>query len=187
MAPKSKTDCPCEVLLKAREDMGAMSDAYHQLANECEKLMASQGDRRGMRRVFYKCYYPQNRVGRLISFFGNGPISHVSFVFPKPTDIGVMARPGEYRYIDCTLEEYRTMVAFAFSTVGSKYDKPGIMGFVTRKRMEDPEKWFCSENLSTIALRGGHPLSHKHPSSIDPTDCWASVGGTPCDKSAVMV
>ena len=208
MDPKPKTECPYKELLNEKRANADMSAAYHQLANECEKMMAQLGNRRGMRRVFYKCYFSQNRTGRFISWFNNGPISHVSFIFPKATDVGktmlweieadskagviehphdVDTRKGDYRYIDCTIEECRKMSAFAMSLVGKKYDKPGILGFVTRTRMEDPDKWFCSELLAAVTASGDHPLSYRHPATVNPTDCWASVGGTPCPKEAVTV
>ena len=207
IAAKNKK-CPCAELLHEKKTNDALSETYHQLARECELLMAKLGDRRAVRRVFYKCYNPTSLIGKIINRFSFGQnISHVSFIFPRPgkeafvlwevealSKEGVVGhehhpdqREGDYRYIDVTLEDYRKMMAAALSIVGKKYDKPGIWGMLVRKRREDPDKWFCSEALSWITKQGNNPLTHKPDYTVDPNDCWASTTGTPCTKAEVII
>lgn len=159
-------------------------------------------------RVYWKCYHPQNRVGRIIDWFTNGEnTSHVSLVFPRRMSdwsyvlweveadskegvIGhkhsVWKREGEYRYVDLYEYEYRILLATALGMVGKQYDKPGILGFVTRTRREDPNRWFCSELVAYIMRKAGHQLSYKPSWKVTPADCWASVAGTPCTAQSVV-
>ena len=159
-------------------------------------------------RVYWKCYHPQNWAGRFIDWFTHGEnTSHVSIIFPKMLNetsfvlweveadskkgvIGhrhnVWDRDGEYRYVDLMEYEYRILGATALKLVGKKYDKPGIIGFVTRTRREDPARWFCSELVAHVLRKAGKPLSYKPSWKVTPTDCWASVAGTPCTPQSVV-
>ena len=155
------------------------------------------------RRVYVMGYYPKNFFGRFEVWFcnaiGRDAASHVSFLFPKSTDIGAQVlteieaitpvivehpfRPktskGLMYYCDVTEQEFRTMVNVARSLVGRDYDKPGILGFVTRSRKQDPTKWFCSELVSHVFKMGGHPLSRKPDWKMTPFDVVTSEILTP--------
>lgn len=202
--------CPCEKVTRLVQTNSGLSDAIHQMANECEKLRAEQGDARGLRRVYTKEYYAKGRMGRLIARFTNsGNVSHVpTLIYGKTVDVGKKelweieadgkegvighahdktARAGSYYYADVTLEQFKMLVAAAESLVGSEYDKPGILGFVTRKRMEDPYKWFCSESQAWVMRQAGLELSRKPAWKMTPYDCVSSIRWTPCESEEVEV
>ena len=201
--------CPCDKMVQLVKTNGSLSDAMHQLANECEKLRAAQGDLRGMRRIYTKGYHAKGGMGRLISWFNNsGGISHVpTLIYSRTVDLGSKvlweieadskkgvighehdkaARSGDYYYCEVTIEQYRMIVAAAEGLVGKRYDKPGIMGFVTRKRMEDPERWFCSESQAHVMEQGGMPISRKPAWKTAPYDCVSSIRWTPCKQEEVV-
>lgn len=203
------TVCPCDKMVRLVDTNGCLSDAMHQMAGECERLRAERGDPRGIRRVYTKGYHAKGGMGRLISWFNNsGGISHVpTLIYPKTVDVGRKvlweieadsksgvighehdkeARSGDYYYCEATIEQFRKLVSVAEGLVGRRYDKPGILGFVTRKRMEDPGRWFCSESQAYVMERGGLPLSRRPAWKTTPYDCVSSIRWTPCRKREVV-
>lgn len=195
--------CPCARLTTAE-------DAAHMLGNECEKLMAERGDRRGMRRLYMKAYRADSAIGRIIAKFTfnrKSKICHVStLIYSKQTDIGRIelfeieatsrdnvhehvhdkdARDGDYFYMDVTLEQFRHIVARAKSIVGCKYDRIGNLGFVTRTRIENPYKWFCSESQAWV-FETDAPISRMPAYKHTPYGCSTSIAWTPCSKEEVV-
>lgn len=209
MAQPLKSDCPCERMLRVTEANNSLSDSLHQLAHECEKLRALQGDSRGIRRVYVKGYFAKNRIGRLIRWHTYAErTSHVSVIFPKPVDLGRMelyeveadgklgvighphdkdARAGDYYYCDMTIEQYRAFVGIALSLVGKEYDRAGIKAFIFRSRRHDPDKWFCSELDGHCFRQVDLPLSRKPDYVLSPYDVITSIRLTPCSKEEVGV
>lgn len=199
-------ECPCKKLVDA-------NDAVHQLAHECERMAAANGDTRGIRRVYMKAYYPDSLVGRIISRFTwskekKRKFCHVStLIYPKTIDIGVKelweiestnkkgvhehahdlnARAGEYFYMDLTIEQYRNVVARGTQILGCKYDRPGNLGFVLRRRIEDPERWFCSESQAHT-FEVDAPFIRKPAYKVNPYDCVTSMIWTPCSRDEVLI
>ena len=107
--------------------------------------------------------------GRLIRWHERGEASHSSIIFVDKTTSeavleihaaegwGVVAtEPGVLAHKNGRVEMRRVLDSPATSTalrklrprLGDDYEKP--KGFVTKSRMEDPTKWFCSELADDI-------------------------------------
>lgn len=198
-APESLTEA-IQFLDILDRQLECLSECVHDVDAECQRLNAvhKRYRQRFMKPVFIKTYHATNWIGMLIAKFTNAEyhISHVQPIIPVHTvddgwvmyelqidpDNGVVFRPhdpdwrdGIYQITYVTTEERRFMEQACREIDGKKYDKPGLRGFVTRRRSEDPGKWFCSEGTSFVFRRGRRSLSHKPDCLLSPYDCYASV------------
>ena len=47
--------------------------------------------------------------------------------------------------------------------LGARYDLRGVLGFVSRRRVENPNWWFCSEAMLRVFEYAGNPLFYELP------------------------
>lgn len=62
-----------------------------------------------------------------------------------------------------------TLLAEMRSEVGKGYDFTGIFGFISRRRSEKPDRWFCSELIFAKLARAGCLALNAPAHKVDPT------------------
>ena len=60
--------------------------------------------------------------------------------------------------VPCLDKQWEIFYSFLLHQVGKKYDKMGILGFMTRAKSQHPDKWFCSELVFAAAKEAGIDL-----------------------------
>jgi hypothetical protein len=63
-------------------------------------------------------------------------------------------------------EDYNYVIEWCNENDGLDYDKPGILGFILRRRMDREDAWFCSEALVEVGLGTKRPLLTPPDSSL---------------------
>ena len=113
-------------------------------------------------------YQTKGLIGSLIRWQTRSRYSHASLLFDKTIIIeshfktGVISRSVEECDLDahaCTFEisednEFK-IKKWADETIGYKYDWQAILRFLSRRRMTNDFKWFCSEHVFEALLQGG--------------------------------
>lgn len=123
-------------------------------------------------------YKGKGTGGAFIKRFTFGKYSHVSLVFTHDdgyveeiesiqgegvhSKIFSMDENPDMFYVPCTKKQAHDVYREATRLVGCKYDWAGIWGFVTRKKKENPDKWFCSE-LVAHCLKEADIVLHNLP------------------------
>jgi hypothetical protein len=138
-------------------------------------------------------------VSHLIEWKGDSEISHVNVVTPDGKllgslmDGGVQIRPADYEKfalqirvtIPVTDQQYDAFWKDAYSTVGEKYDKAGIVGIALARNISTPGENFCSE-WGTRRVNQNSPAHilwiAKDPSKIDPETLRLLVTAIPGAK-----
>jgi hypothetical protein len=126
----------------------------------------------------------------LIKWFTFGEISHVSGVFEyanhPPEEFESIQGKGVCHHAPT---EGKAFVAFhapltpdelerAFElaqSIHGKYDWAGIWGFMRRKRVHNPLKWFCAEYWAYILWKSKYPLSRREPYRETPSSICESL------------
>ena len=131
-----------------------------------------------MKLAFYKGR--EDLYDRLISWWTQGPYSHVELVISdnccmssSPRDGGIRfknidLRPDHWDLVE--LEGYDPVYAYNWfkEHEGRKYDFLGILGFVFGPLQQDKKRFFCTEAI-------GHALKMKEPWRLDPNAMYAVV------------
>ncbi|HEY9704857.1 MAG TPA: hypothetical protein V6C58_20620, partial [Allocoleopsis sp.] len=113
-------------------------------------------------------------VGNIIKFLTFSRWSHVVISFDDNTFIDSVAFDGvrlytkkdfeeyfkKYEVIPITLTKYYDARQFALEQVNKGYDWKAIFGYLFHKRRkwQDENRWFCSELVAAILLKGGRKL-----------------------------
>jgi hypothetical protein len=138
-----------------------------------------------MKTITFQFVRGEEFVSHLIEWKGDSEVSHVNVVTPDGKllgslmDGGVQARPADYAKfalqilvsIPVTDEQYDAFWKDAYSTVGEKYDKAGIIGIALGRNIHAQGQNFCSE-WGTRRVNRDSPANvlwiAKDPSKIDP-------------------
>jgi hypothetical protein len=112
----------------------------------------------------------RGRGSKLITRMTRGEVSHVSLRFRHggmDTEIESIQGRGVHEQVfkpstnqawfwfEQTPAQAQAIYDFCRGAVGAKYDWKGIWGFVRRRDIEHPDKWFCSELASEALLQAG--------------------------------
>lgn len=119
-------------------------------------------------------------IGRLIRFFTWGKYSHVALILEDGRVIDSYPRLGvsirsvdlsdaDIYYIDLPGNIKRKILADIKAQIGKKYDYRGVIGFLSRSKAEDPNRWFCSELIFEIFRRNGVVLLNAPSYKVSPT------------------
>jgi hypothetical protein len=133
-----------------------------------------------------------NKMGRLIRWrtWGAGP-AHVGVMQDDgmvihadlgkgvaeehlPYIAGIGSRIDVFR-VDIPHAAAELFWSLARAQIGKGYDFLGNIGFVVRKPMQSPTRWFCSELVAWLFWKAGRPLLHRVPSwKYAPEDIYRS-------------
>ncbi|PJK01444.1 hypothetical protein CO615_03975 [Lysobacteraceae bacterium NML75-0749] len=119
---------------------------------------------------------------RLLRLILGSRWSHCGIVTPDGTVIeaqmrGVIERPladmlaeskrHEYVNVPCPVAD--AVIAAARSQLGKRYDWLGLLGYGLRSsRVQDAERWFCSELVAWAFAYSGYPLMRSSAWRISP-------------------
>lgn len=135
-------------------------------------------------RLLIRGYTSAGFAGKLIKWFTFGNISHVSLVFEyddrDPLEFESIQGKGVCHHAPRQDQAYFAFVVpldkeqvkdvyFVALQVKGKYDWAGIWGFMRRKLVHNPEKWFCSEYVAYILWKAQYKLSRREPYRETPT------------------
>jgi len=144
-------------------------------------------------KCYLRGYNGQGFGSDFIKRFTFGSYSHVSLVFDmgngRVEEIEALQGKGVVRHAPNSADEFvfdEMMVPLtqeqvleahecAGSLVGDGYDWLGVFGFIRRKKMHNPDKWFCSELCAYVLYKCGYPLSRRDPYRETPTTCMESM------------
>jgi len=108
-------------------------------------------------------YYGTSVTSRITQIRTWSPVSHVSLIFDDPgaevieaVRAGVVSQPTIHGHhkpgtrvaiyrVDATRDQVVRIHDFARGQVGKAYDWAGLFGFIARRNLQNPDKWFCSE------------------------------------------
>ena len=121
-------------------------------------------------------------ISSLIRWQTRGAYSHAAILRPDGTIIESWQGAGvrikditDWRGVDrfdvplMSPEMWASALTFADSMVGSGYDYWAIARFVSRARMPDNQRWFCSELVfAALAHAGLPPLARVEPWAVSP-------------------
>lgn len=117
-------------------------------------------------------YRGKSIMSRLIRWFSWSPYSHAAWICRDGSVIEAWTEGGVRRVaslseahepgtrvdifaIELTDEQHASVEKFLAEQLGQKYDWLGILGFLTRKRMESHDAWFCSELIAAALNQAG--------------------------------
>jgi hypothetical protein len=141
--------------------------------------------------AFYKAHQG-NFIDRVISWWTNGPYSHVEIVVgpdinnlsmysSSGIDNGVRLKQHKYNptlweYVDINLD-FNVLLQIYNRTKGNKYDYSGILGFILPFR-DRQDSWFCSEWVSNVLKCSGDKRFYTlNPSRISPNKLYKIIKG----------
>lgn len=132
-------------------------------------------------------YRGKSWVSKMIRWQTRSEYSHIAWVEPDMTTFeawvsGGVAKnatpwsvhtPGTwidfYNIETLTAVQYLAIREFLERTVGSQYDRRGVLRFLTRKPAVLDEKWFCSELVFAACLAAGvELLARTEPWEVSP-------------------
>ena len=112
-------------------------------------------------------------VSRLIRWQTNGQYSHAALQLPngriieawhKPAKVRLRSRLEDWSNVEAydvegmDAAQWSMAMAWAHRQIGKKYDFGGVFRFLTRRRKDQDEKWFCSELVFQAVKEGGVDL-----------------------------
>ena len=137
-----------------------------------------------MKVAFYKS--KKRLFNRLVSWWTNGPYSHVELVLETMVcgyvcasasnlDGGVRTKKmdlpkGTWDIIDVPVDNLAAIAWFA-EHEGQPYDLLGLFGFIGRRGTQDQGKWFCSEAVAAA-------LGYTEPWRYDPNTLFTTLEGS---------
>lgn len=120
-------------------------------------------------------------VSSLIRWQTRGEVSHAGLLLPDGRCLESMQGDGvrirelkddewglieAYEVAGMTDEQWARALEFAHTQVGKSYDYWAVIRFISRSRMPDNDKWFCSELAFAAILAGGITL-------LERIEAWA--------------
>jgi len=135
--------------------------------------------------IYIGQYRGKSLMSRLIRWRTWSDISHTAAFLPDLATVieawggGVVCRPwlvghtpgteiNLYR-VTCSKEQEQRFYRFLQDQLGKGYDFTGLLGFVSRSRVEDKDRWFCSELIFAAARHAGIDLLARiEPYQVDP-------------------
>lgn len=127
-------------------------------------------------------------ISRAVRFVTWGEYSHVALQTPERTviesmdGIGVREFPIGIDYCGLPYKNGTVVDVYEFkqiipkslinsirAEVGKKYDMWGVFSFLLRKKMQEPDRWFCSELIAKKFEQAGLPLLNLPAYKIDPS------------------
>lgn len=135
-----------------------------------------------MKELTWQFVSGKGEISELIRWKTDSEISHVNVVTPEGNLLGALMEGGvEIRKPDydkftlqilvtlpVTDEQYEAFWQYAYSKVGTKYDKKAILGITFGDNRNDPNKVFCSEYQAAGIIAANIFRIAKDPSKIDP-------------------
>jgi uncharacterized protein YycO len=112
-------------------------------------------------------------VSRMIRWQTNGEYSHVAIQRPdgriveawhKPAKVRLRSRLDDWEGVECyelvgiDPEKLDDALVWLNAQIGKKYDFGGVLRFLSRRRKQKDDKWFCSELGFEFAKRCGVDL-----------------------------
>jgi uncharacterized protein YycO len=130
-------------------------------------------------------------VQKLIRWQTDSQYSHAALLFDGMYLIeahiqgGVQARlfPAEHEdaydvfdvAVEMSLDAMFAVMTFAYAQRGKKYDFWGCLRFISRRRLPENDKWFCSELVFEAFKQAGHRLLNNVESyQVSPGDLATS-------------
>jgi len=136
-----------------------------------------------MKVAFYKS--KKHLFNRLVSWWTNGPYSHVELVLEtlvhgyECASASGMDGGVRLKLMDLPAESW-DIIEFPASTLAARewfrqherqeYDVLGLFGFVFRRGTQDKDKWFCSEAVAAA-------LGYNDPWRYDPNTLYITLKG----------
>jgi len=128
-------------------------------------------------------------VQKLICWQTDSPYSHVGLVFDGQLLIESQLPEGVqwntfvydpaihdvFYVFQVTPDEGRQIYRFVYSQLGKGYDYWGCLRFISRRRLPENDKWFCSELVFEAFLQAGVSLLNRIDSyQVSPGDLATS-------------
>ena len=125
------------------------------------------------RRVRVLAYRGHGLASAAIRWQTRSPYAHVALRFGDTIleawpGVGVRQRdvePGDSEadvfFRDVPEHVYARMLEWALSHVGDRYDRRGVLRFISRRQCEADDDWFCSEFAFADFLAGGIRLQER--------------------------
>lgn len=116
--------------------------------------------------IYLLFFKGKSSISKAIRFFTWGKYSHVSLIYKyniyeawwpdgvRKCTINELNHSQNthidvYKLnIDVTTDDKFKLIQFFDEQVGKDYDLPGIFGFLTRRKFEKNDRWFCSELIT---------------------------------------
>ena len=124
-------------------------------------------------------------ISRLIRWQTNGKYSHAALQLPsgriieawhKPAKVRLRGRLDDWSNVEAFDVEGMTPYKWDKATewieqqIGKKYDFSGVFRFLSRRRKDRDDKWFCSELVFQAVKEGGVDLLERiQCSQVSPT------------------
>ena len=146
-----------------------------------------------MKDIKFLFYKPKNICGYLISWQTRGKYSHVSCLLNNKIIIESIEKNGVIERningldlladiyilnICIQQEKIENIQKWLLNQVGKKYDWLAILRFLSRRKMQNNNKWFCSELCYCALLENGISL-------LNNTECW-EVSPTLLSRSPIL-
>jgi uncharacterized protein YycO len=125
-------------------------------------------------------YRSKGIISSLIRWQTRSPYAHVALLFDDETIIEAHWKPGVYSRkldqsddlpnvdwfkVETTPEQEQAIRHWAESTLGCRYDTLAILRFISRRKMTDNNRWFCSEHVFEAFRKAGIRL-------LERTEAW---------------
>ncbi len=81
----------------------------------------------------------------------------------SPLDDHTPGTPIDFFDVAITPDQRRQVEAFLMWQLGKPYDHTAILGFLTRAKSENPDRWFCSELVFAACKSAGVELLKRIP------------------------
>lgn len=134
-------------------------------------------------------FHGRGLISALIRWQTRGTYSHAALLMPDGNiieswpGVGVrITRLKDWEGVDAfsvegmTQRQWKLAIGFAREEVGAKYDYRAILRFVTRRKMPENRRRFCSEFVHSCLRRAGWPLLARKPDSeISPEALGTSI------------
>ena len=76
------------------------------------------------------------------------------------------------QHVDIDVPNELAAHAFLMAQVGKRYDWAAIVGFVVRRQIQNPRRWFCSELVEATLAAGGKARFREKLSRVTPHHVW---------------
>lgn len=127
-------------------------------------------------------FHGRGLISALIRWQTRGRYSHAALLLPDGRIVEAWSGDGvrvkrltDWSGVDCymipgmTAAQWDDAIAFALDQLGKGYDYWAIVRFISRERMPDNDRWFCSELVfAAIEHAGVRLFERTHSWSISP-------------------
>lgn len=118
-------------------------------------------------------YDPNSPVSRVIRYMTRGTYSHVALVYgdeaiessggSRPRGVRLVPTAAVVRRPNCVLRRIphprpRAVFNAARTQLGKPYDYLYLLGWIFRRKWQDPRMWVCHELIVWAAAQAGRPI-----------------------------